>query len=384
MFPEPPNRSNLTLQYGRLSSLWAAAQQGLFYAGNQSKQVEQAQTARRISSNYSSSAVDPSRLSLRADAATTTHDIPPYNSDNTEMLSHDALVIFVDEASQPSSSSSQFSLPPQHHGNTSTPDHTQSQSEQASLRNSSESAPLIAAPGHTQLGQSSWSSDPVGPSAASLIKKLRWVALGPQFNWSTRQYEHEPGAKPLPHELMTLAQEVVQACDQLHAQTCFGKDMSTDRAPDLGGLHQQYDVSDSKTHSSGNGVINGGCSGQETAHVPYEPNTALVNFYREGDTLGGHKDDAELLDTCPIVSLSLGCDGVFLMGGSSKDVEPTAVWVRSGDVIVLSGPARQCYHGVPRVMPGQLAAGKSTTCTFSGDMADQMQATRVNISIRQT
>ena len=42
---------------------------------------------------------------------------------------------------------------------------------------------------------------------------------------------------------------------------------------------------------------------------------ALVNFYRPGDTLGGHKDDVEQDQTAPIVALSLGCSAIFLLGG---------------------------------------------------------------------
>ncbi|KAL3148672.1 hypothetical protein ABBQ38_014088 [Trebouxia sp. C0009 RCD-2024] len=120
-----------------------------------------------------------------------------------------------------------------------------------------------------------------------------------------------------------------------------------------------------------------------TQPCQYEPDTALVNFYREGDTLGGHKDDAEDHSDCPIVSLSLGCDAVFLIGGATKDVAPTAVWLHSGDAVVLSGPARQCYHGVPRVLPGRmLFDGTAPAC--AKEVAAYMQTTRVNLSIRQT
>lgn len=40
---------------------------------------------------------------------------------------------------------------------------------------------------------------------------------------------------------------------------------------------------------------------------------AILNFYWEGDTLGGHRDDAERDLSLPIVSLSVGCAGVFLL-----------------------------------------------------------------------
>jgi 2OG-Fe(II) oxygenase superfamily len=55
---------------------------------------------------------------------------------------------------------------------------------------------------------------------------------------------------------------------------------------------------------------------------------------RQGDTLGGHQDDAECDLTQPIVSVSVGCAAVFLLGGSSRDVAPTAMLLRSGDVVV--------------------------------------------------
>lgn len=44
-----------------------------------------------------------------------------------------------------------------------------------------------------------------------------------------------------------------------------------------------------------------------------------------GDTLNGHIDDAERCLHQPLVSLSLGCPAIFLMGADSKDVPPTAL-----------------------------------------------------------
>ena len=75
----------------------------------------------------------------------------------------------------------------------------------------------------------------------------------------------------------------------------------------------------------------------------------MVNYYRSGDQLAGHVDDAEVDMSKPIVSVSLGCPCVFLLGGRSRDVAPTAVLMRSGDAVVLTGPSRRCYHGVPRI-----------------------------------
>lgn len=37
--------------------------------------------------------------------------------------------------------------------------------------------------------QECWSVDGVGPPARQLLHKLRWATLGPQFNWTERQYD---------------------------------------------------------------------------------------------------------------------------------------------------------------------------------------------------
>jgi len=67
--------------------------------------------------------------------------------------------------------------------------------------------------------------------------------------------------------------------------------------------------------------------------------------------MGIHVDDAEGACSRPLVSLSLGCSAVFLVG-PSRDEEPEAILLRSGDVVVLSGPARRYAHAVPRIFPG--------------------------------
>ena len=68
--------------------------------------------------------------------------------------------------------------------------------------------------------------------------------------------------------------------------------------------------------------------------------------------MGGHVDDAELDLSLPLVSLSLGLSAVFLFGGPTRDDTPTALWLRSGDAIVVTGEARLCSHGVPRIVEG--------------------------------
>lgn len=41
---------------------------------------------------------------------------------------------------------------------------------------------------------------------------------------------------------------------------------------------------------------------------------------------------------------------MFLIGGQTKDIKPTALYVHSGDVIVMSQQSRLAYHGVPKIL----------------------------------
>lgn len=129
-----------------------------------------------------------------------------------------------------------------------------------------------------------------------------------------------------------------------------------------------------------------------------------------GDTLNGHLDDAERRLSQPLVSLSLGCEAVFLLGGETKAVPPTALLLRSGDVLVLSGHARRCYHGLPRIFTDRPVApalccggGACSACSGGGrdanpsstgacctadavfePFAQHMRSCRISISIRDT
>jgi alkylated DNA repair protein alkB family protein 1 len=97
---------------------------------------------------------------------------------------------------------------------------------------------------------------------------------------------------------------------------------------------------------------------RQLAHVvgtDLEPETAIVNFYSVGNHMGGHLDDAEHAMDKPIISLSLGCSAIFLIGGKVKSIKPTPILVRSGDVIIMSGASRSCYHGIPLILPFDFA-----------------------------
>ena len=47
---------------------------------------------------------------------------------------------------------------------------------------------------------------------------------------------------------------------------------------------------------------------------------------------------------------SFGQAAIFLLGGKSKCTEPTAMFIRSGDIVLMSAKARLCFHAVPKIM----------------------------------
>ncbi|KAK3779683.1 hypothetical protein RRG08_013639 [Elysia crispata] len=47
---------------------------------------------------------------------------------------------------------------------------------------------------------------------------------------------------------------------------------------------------------------------------------------------------------------SFGQTAIFLLGGKTKSVEPVALYLRSGDICVMSGPSRLAYHAIPRIL----------------------------------
>ena len=130
------------------------------------------------------------------------------------------------------------------------------------------------------------------------LSKLRWATLGYQYDWASRSYT-ESAYVPFPIQLGELSAHLANSCGEGYTIT---------------------------------------------------PQAGIVNFYPHGQVMGGHVDDGEEATECPVVSISLGPPCVFLLGGLTKDEEPAAVLLRSGDVIVLGGEARLKFHGVPKVL----------------------------------
>lgn len=82
------------------------------------------------------------------------------------------------------------------------------------------------------------------------------------------------------------------------------------------------------------------------------PDCCLVNFYGEGARMGLHQDRDEGDFSWPVVSISLGDEALFRMGGPAREDRTESLWLKSGDVMVMGGPARLAFHGIDRVRHG--------------------------------
>ncbi|KAK8933876.1 Alpha-ketoglutarate-dependent dioxygenase alkB [Platanthera zijinensis] len=128
-----------------------------------------------------------------------------------------------------------------------------------------------------------------------LVRVVRWLSFGFRFSWPKRNYDVSLPHKKIPYALCLVA-----------------KKMAVPAMP----------------------------NGEE-----FRPEAAIVNYFGPGDMLGGHLDDMEKDWSKPIVSISLGCKAIFLLGGKSREDMPIAMFLRSGDIVLMAGEARECFHG---------------------------------------
>lgn len=105
----------------------------------------------------------------------------------------------------------------------------------------------------------------------------------------------------------------------------------------------------------------------EIGGYPAPPQACLVNHYAPGTKLGLHRDEDEEDFSAPVVSVSLGADARFVIGGLERQHEKERITLHSGDVVVLGGAARLAYHGIDRVLPvpnGLLGEGERINLTL--------------------
>ena len=91
---------------------------------------------------------------------------------------------------------------------------------------------------------------------------------------------------------------------------------------------------------------------RQLAGYPAPPEACLVNYYAAGTRMGSHVDADEQDFSAPVVSVSLGDDAMFHVGGRKRTDPKERIRLGSGDVVVLGGASRRCYHGIDRVLAG--------------------------------
>lgn len=82
------------------------------------------------------------------------------------------------------------------------------------------------------------------------------------------------------------------------------------------------------------------------------PEACLVNFYEPEAKMGLHQDRDESEFGAPVVSVSLGDQCLFRVGGVSRNDPTRSFRLSSGDVFVFGGESRLIFHGVDRIYPG--------------------------------
>jgi DNA alkylation damage repair protein AlkB len=163
-----------------------------------------------------------------------------------------------------------------------------------------------------------------------LDKRLRWITLGPQYNWTLKEYPAEP-PPPFPEDIATLL------------RVAFPETVAE---------------------------------------------AGIVNIYSPGDALSVHRDVSEECDE-GLISVSIGCSALFLI--SHDNEEGCEVFkLRSGDVIYMTGKSRFAWHAVPKVVAGTCPSwlrnwpsdpvqGRSDFDQWSG----WMERKRINFNVRQ-
>lgn len=160
----------------------------------------------------------------------------------------------------------------------------------------------------------------------TLMEKLTWITLGYHYNWDKKIYDRTK-CSTFPNCLSDLAKHVA-GC--LHFKT-------------------------------------------------FVPDAAIINYYNAKSTLGIHNDHSEEELNQPIVSISFGLTAIFLMGTQQMEDKPLPLFLKSGDIVLMSGQSRVAYHAVPAVIRESVDCDEDDWLSFS----HYIKQHRINISVRQ-
>ena len=162
-----------------------------------------------------------------------------------------------------------------------------------------------------------------------LNKRLRWMTLGGQYDWTAKQY---PSEKPpaFPEDLQEL-------------------------------LHRFF------------------------PHTVAE--AAIVNVYSPGDILSLHRDVSEFCNR-GLISISIGCDALFVIalgkeGHNQNSAEYAVIRLRSGDAVYMTGESRYAWHGVPQIIANTCPAElQAWPCISNSDSSTTMKPDSENTRFR--
>ncbi|KAK3316040.1 hypothetical protein B0H66DRAFT_582856 [Apodospora peruviana] len=171
-----------------------------------------------------------------------------------------------------------------------------------------------------------------------LERKLHWVTLGGQYDWTNRVY---PGEQPPPFPA-----DIASFLEELFPET--------------------------------------------------RAQAAIVNFYTPGDTMMMHRDVSEETDK-GLVSLSLGCDSLFMIAPNDigkvseeerkeGEKEFLLLRLRSGDAVYMTKDSRFAWHGVPKVLKGTCPDYLEDWPAEDGKFEEWrgwMRNKRINVNVRQ-
>jgi DNA oxidative demethylase len=101
--------------------------------------------------------------------------------------------------------------------------------------------------------------------------------------------------------------------------------------------------------------------------VNFVPDACLINRYDAKAQMGLHQDRDERDFSQPIVSVSVGADAEFFLGGLKRTDRTEKILLSDGDVLVWGGVARLRFHGVKSPRVG----------------ADSATAERLNLTLRR-
>ena len=109
---------------------------------------------------------------------------------------------------------------------------------------------------------------------------------------------------------------------------------------------------------------------------PAPPEACLINHYVGTAKMGLHQDRDEADFEAPVLSVSLGDDARFRLGGLKRTDPAETFILRSGDVMTLEGSTRLAFHGIDKVLPGTSDALAAWPELFPG-------SGRLNLTLRR-